>query len=638
MRRLILILFLLVAVAPMRGYAQWNVGQLLRIGTDAIYYDDKARAIEHFNRIIRLKPRLHEPYFFRGYAKLGLDDINGALEDFTRAIDINPNYLLAYVYRGMAYYQAGRYEESLEDYRVAAELAPSESMIYAYRGLTYRALGSDELAEKDYSKSIRLNADQEFAYLNRAVIREKRGDDKGAMEDCNSVLRRNIFSSDAYSLRGYINKKLGNYHDAMEDYNRGIKADPENMQLRMNRAFLHYEQKHYYDALAEYDEMLSVDSNYVYALYNRALLRLELGATNNAIEDFSRVLEMNPENILVYFNRGLAHQSIKAYSEAYNDFSNCIALYPDFAKAYNARAALLYDMNRDEEAMADLYAANEIIDRYHQMKQGVAGAFVDTTQNFTRLLDLNDRSSAMRDLVSGKAMEMISVARLKGLYRITVLPVDSVNTTNTDKYDAVVASYNATHNNETCITIASKPLVQGVRMLNPDRADELLYAGVALLDSEKFMEAIALFEQVGKDSEWYAAAQFSLANARALMYMYIERLSEANIVLGKQKERKIDFSNEIAIYDECLRLNPSFLYAKYNKAVLMAESGEVIKAVELFDQVLSVKPDFADAYFNRGILNLYLGEKRKAIQDLSRAGELGINDAYNIIKRYGNDI
>ena len=70
----------------------------------------------------------------------------------------------------------------------------------------------------------------------------------------------------------------------------------------------------------------------------------------------------------------------------------------------------------------------------------------------------------------------------------------------------------------------------------------------------------------------------------------------------------------------------------------MAESGEVIKAVELFDQVLSVKPDFADAYFNRGILNLYLGEKRKAIQDLSRAGELGINDAYNIIKRYGNDI
>ena len=61
-------MFLLVAVAPMRGYAQWNVGQLLRIGTDAIYYDDKARAIEHFNRIIRLKPRLHEPYFFRGYA------------------------------------------------------------------------------------------------------------------------------------------------------------------------------------------------------------------------------------------------------------------------------------------------------------------------------------------------------------------------------------------------------------------------------------------------------------------------------------------------------------------------------------------------------------------------------------------
>ena len=63
--------------------AQWNTANMLRVGKSAIMFDDYVSAIENFNNIIRIKPYLSEPYFFRGLAKLNLDDFEGAIRDYT---------------------------------------------------------------------------------------------------------------------------------------------------------------------------------------------------------------------------------------------------------------------------------------------------------------------------------------------------------------------------------------------------------------------------------------------------------------------------------------------------------------------------------------------------------------------------
>ena len=41
----------------------------------------------------------------------------------------------------------------------------------------------------------------------------------------------------------------------------------------------------------------------------------------------------------------------------------------------------------------------------------------------------------------------------------------------------------------------------------------------------------------------------------------------------------------------------------------------------------------AEAYFNRGLARLSQGDANRGIADLSKAGELGIINAYSIIKR-----
>ena len=74
----------------------------------------------------------------------------------------------------------------------------------------------------------------------------------------------------------------------------------------------------------------------------------------------------------------------------------------------------------------------------------------------------------------------------------------------------------------------------------------------------------------------------------------------------------------------------------FEKAYAEAQSGNLIDAIAGFTQVLERNTHFAEAYFNRGLLHLLLDETDLAIPDLSKAGELGIYQAYNIIKKNQN--
>jgi len=59
-------------------------------------------------------------------------------------------------------------------------------------------------------------------------------------------------------------------------------------------------------------------------------------------------------------------------------------------------------------------------------------------------------------------------------------------------------------------------------------------------------------------------------------------------------------------------------------------------ALNIFNKVLSTNPSSGDGYYLRGITRINLRDKIGGCQDLSKAGELGIEDAYRIIKENCN--
>lgn len=650
MRRVVILLLFILLSAT--SFAQWNTYNLLQMGKSAIYFDDYVSAIDNFNNIIRVKPYLSEPYFFRGLAKLNLDDYEGAINDYTKAIDLNPNYFHAYLYRGIAYHNLKRYEGAMADYEQAISLNPGDAYVYANRGITKAEMGDYNGAEKDYSKALIIDNKLLAGYLNRAIMREKLDNVEGAMADCNAAIKLNMFSDDAFGLRGYLWYKKKDYHNAIDDYNRALKANPKNKRVLMSRAIVWYDMKKYQETLDDYTEVLRIDSNYIYAYYNRAMLRAEVGEYNNAIADLDRVVEMNPDNILIYFNRGLLKMDIKDYPGAYNDFTESIRLYPDFVKAYMARASVSSTMKNYAAADQDSYRAKEIMDRYRKMKEGDKNALVDTTENFHRLIDINAREDRMRDVINGRVQDKNVIIELQNIFRLQYLSIDSLRSGKVQYYNKYVMAFNQAHNYNPGITISNKIITypddwvdQHIEELTIDihktgNADSYLLRGSFYMDRNQFTEAINDFKTITDKDPVNLLAVFNTANARMLMYDYIESIDDKMVkVVGEKKneQRKVDYSSVLEGYNRVLQLDSSFVFALFNMANVYAKSGEIEKALKTYAEVIQLDKDLAEAYFNRGLLYIYQGRKAEANVDLSRAGELGIIEAYNVIKRYCKD-
>lgn len=73
--------------------------------------------------------------------------------------------------------------------------------------------------------------------------------------------------------------------------------------------------------------------------------------------------------------------------------------------------------------------------------------------------------------------------------------------------------------------------------------------------------------------------------------------------------------------------------AYYNKGNILYELEEYDLATAAYNKAIELKPDFGEAYYNRGYIALKAGRSNEGVADLSKAGELGIIPAYNLIKR-----
>ena len=106
------------------AHAQVNAEQVMRVGQNALYFEDYMLSIQYFNQAIAAKPYLAQPWFFRAIAKLNLEDYRGAEEDASQAIERNPFIADAYEVRGVARQNQGKLRGAVEDYDAALEQHP----------------------------------------------------------------------------------------------------------------------------------------------------------------------------------------------------------------------------------------------------------------------------------------------------------------------------------------------------------------------------------------------------------------------------------------------------------------------------------------------------------------------------------
>jgi len=195
-----------------------------------------SKAIEDYDKVIKLNSNDAGYYNGRGSAKYSLGEYKESVEDYNKAIKLNPNKVSYYNKRGNGKYKLGEYKESIEDYNKTIELNSNNATFYGNRGSAKYSLGEYKESIEDYNKAIELNSKNNASYYNgRGNGKYSLGEYKESIEDYNKAIELNSNNATFYGNRGSAKYRLREYKESIEDYNKAIELNPNNKLYRNNK-------------------------------------------------------------------------------------------------------------------------------------------------------------------------------------------------------------------------------------------------------------------------------------------------------------------------------------------------------------------------------------------------------------------
>lgn len=648
------ILFLFCMFADNAG-AQVNKQYFVWVGRDMVMDSRYREAIETLNILLRADPDAYEGYFWRGIAKYHLDDLLGAERDFTLTLAKNPVYTNAYQFRALTRSRLGNYDDAMKDFDEAIELRPDYPAPYYSRGVTNILTGRYREAVDDFNMYMRFNQRDADAYANRGTAYLHLQDTVAAYEDFGRAIRTNREYPRGYLERGSLYMEQGRYDEALADFDTAIRCDTSYIPAYFSRAMAYYRKHNLQAALADFDRVLELDPTSSVTYFNRALVRTETGDYNRALEDYDQVAAYSPGNVIVYYNRAGLRFRLGELQGALEDYDRAIELYPDFANAYLGRASVKYLLRDSEGAERDRSVAERKIAEYRARLEGESEvSFADTSRQFDKLLSFDTQLSdgPVRNTATG-TKERIT---LRPSYGFTLR-------SDAEPGRGLILHPGEAEAEEFIASLGDASVVFGCEGSDMAaaalvRKDEAVSADIAANGSRwqaYFMRGMtqALLKQ-------YTNAVGALSTAITLSprnpFLYIarsavqaemtdfissmdngySRISPESDRSARMRDaaRTYDYDEAISDLNKAAKLNPNLPCIYYNRGNLFALSGRFPEAFEEYSHAIALDPGLAEAYFNRGLVQIYMKDTRKGLLDISKAGELGIGEAYDLLRLY----
>lgn len=661
----ILYILIISLIVPAGINAQINADQVITIGRNVLSMDDYMLAIQYFNQAIKAKPYLADPYFFRGLAKMNLEDYVGAELDCTEAINRNKFKTEAYKLRGFVRQTMGLDSLAIEDYNEGLKYDPTEKYFLFYKGVALTSMKKYDDALTTLSNLLRLYPRFEEGYAARASLNLQREDTVAALDDVEKALKLNRALLNPYLIRADIESNRGNWETALADMEEAVKLYPDEPGLYINRAYLRYNTDNYLGAMSDYNYALQLDSKNIAALFNRALLRFEVKDLINAKKDFSSVLDLNPQNFHALYNRGLVELESGEYKEALADFKSIARKYPNFYPVYYAIAETERNLGNLKAVGANVNYAESLVRKYvanpesnpldrptiaagtprnaNKTPDGEEEDENEVMDRFNQLVTMNEipqTQLSYNERIKGRVQDRNVSAEPEPLYFISFNP-SSESLVGVTNYFRELDAFNrgryitrtlylAPLNNvmsesdyESLFKLADDYGSIIASSGNKVRPADRMARGVALSMLKNYKAAIEDFDAIIASNQEFTPAYIARGVAR-----YEDSKTQEDQRFAMQ-----GIAMAAADFDTATRLNPRLQHAWYNKGYILYTQRDYTQAAECFTKAIELDPDFGAAYYNRGLCELSLGKKSEAFSDLSRAGELGILPSYNILKR-----
>jgi tetratricopeptide (TPR) repeat protein len=571
-------------------------------------------------------------------------DYDSAISAFDFLIKSQPRYAHAYAIRGSAYVQKGDTAQAYNDYNKALELDKYFAPAYAERGMLYLQQEKYREALDDYNAAIRLEPKQLGYYVNRGLIKYSLSDLRGAMADYDGVIILDPQNTIGHFNRGLLLAQVGNVSRAVEDFNVVINNEPDNYMAIYNRAILNNDLHNYKNVVADLDRVLTEYPYFVPAYYFRSEVKRAMNDTKAADKDYwyaydlEQQLKKEKAKGKIITGKGIFNVSDStALAENGTETSGKNARERSDKNIEKFNRLVTYDKEEEVKSSYNNEIRGKVQDK--QVKVDLAPQFVVTY--YEKPEDIDKTIARFNKTISDYNARMLLKLQLKVVNKEAAISDRQVeyhfhsiddyslaiakDSTNADAYFGRALDFMVLQD----LTEAVNDFTRTVD-LHPDFTLAYFNRAVVrykLMQIDNTEDNTTINETPNLSLNIQTKANKSLQSATN---SYSQPTAEFK---DKDSRRAMDYDQIIQDYNKVIQTDPEFVYAYYNRANIRCSQKNYREAVADYTEAINRNPEFAEAYYNRGLTRLSLGDTAKGIADLSKSGELGIVEAYSIIKK-----
>ncbi len=654
----IMLLFLSFITNALIVSAQINYNHFLMAGQTELSKENYTGAINQFNIALSSHKNGFEAWFLRGIAKYSLGDYSGAVSDFTQTVHLHPLYTRAYLYRGISYGKLYNFEAALKDFDKALELDPFDVDVYASKGEVEVQIRDFKGAVDDFTTALRLKKNDFALLLSRGVANHLWGKERAALSDLNKSILLNPFNPDAFLKRGMIYYELDSLDKSINDYNKAIELNKDSPFAYFQRAITLLQMDDTLAAIKDYDKVLELDSSNALTYYNRSLIKAAQKDYDGALSDLEKVLYINPDNLYAWYNRGIIHMETEDYASAEYDFTKTVTLFPEFSGGYINRSVARQYLGDRNGALRDRQRAQSIINAVNTKgnRAGLYKRYADSVY-FSKIIRF-ESDFLSGDMKRGKIQFNRIAIEPKPDIQVMLVTEDELRNPQSVRYyyDSQIVRFNsdndigihlaftANRNNSIKSSEYDTYLIKaGAVLKTGDTAGYYFIKGMVAYVRGDLKSSIAYYDSTLMVNRFFV---YALLNRGVVRFEYNNELWADMQYSGSIGISKSGFSphgqtlpppTHVLVsrdYDSLVRHYPALPCLYYNRANLKTALRKFQRAIDDYSHAIELDKNLAEAYFNRALVLLYLKENKLACKDLSKAGELGIEESYSIIKRF----
>lgn len=657
-----------------------------------IYLDDYLGASQDATACIERNPFITTAYQVRGIARQNMREYDAAIEDFIAGLKNEPENRTFLRALAVTYAMKKEYVKADSCFEHFVSVCPNEPTAYLNRAQMKMELGDSVQALLLLDKAIQLDRSSSYAFALRSMLQEQQGKHDLAMKDMDMAIKLDPEQPTFYINRALIRYGCDDLNGAVKDYDQALELDPNSTVGHYNRGLLRAQVGDRNRAIEDFTFVISQEPDNTFAIYNRAIMRDEVGDLEGAIEDYTLVYEQHPNYFPVLYARSEARRKLGQNKRADEDYKFAFAIQNKVKSEHEARVKAAKAEGRDladepEEQDAELTddertrkESERNIRKFNRLMASNVGS---ESQKYSS--ELRGRVQDKRGSVEMMSMFVLSFyektdearqliffeKNLSDFNRAGLLPrrLKCVNQEPMLSQTQAQAHFSSINDYSRLISINGGNVISFFGrsldyMLVQDYQSAIADLSEVLLRKDNFIlayfnRAVLRFRQLEVDEKSGLASIRANESDEELKNTALRAIGSQqaasvqgtsvsirinNSTLTSQERARIESERmatvrrvecELAMrdLDKVIECDPQFVYAYFNRAFISAKLNNLDAAISDLDLAIQIYPNFAEAYYNRGLIRLRQGKTKSGIADLSKAGELGLVQAYSVLKR-----